>query len=114
MLPELVDQLPDRAFGQVELFSNVLCGPPLNKHRAEGFVPAVIRIGWSSEELAANGVIHDPDSVKMSVGFRRGTGLNRSGTSAAPSMGLGVKHRENRIPLPIGPQAAAVTGPVST
>jgi hypothetical protein len=29
----------------------------------------VIQIGWSSEELPASGVIHDPYSPKMSVDF---------------------------------------------
>jgi hypothetical protein len=47
------------------------------KHGAEHFVVALIRIGWLSEEVVARGVIHDPNSPEMSVGYWGGTGFNR-------------------------------------
>jgi hypothetical protein len=76
MLSELVDQLPQRAVGQAKLHSNVFRRSPFDKHGAERLVPALIRIGRSSEEVLARGVIHDPYSPKMSVGFWGRTGLN--------------------------------------
>jgi hypothetical protein len=64
VLAELVDHLPYGAFTQAELLGNVLRCSFLEKHGAKGFVAAVIRIGWFSEERAASGVIHDPGSRK--------------------------------------------------
>jgi len=100
VLPELVDQLSYRAFGQAEPRGNVLHRSPIDEHGAEDFVAAMIRISRLSEELAASGVIHDPDSTKMSVGFAGQTDLNRSLTWAAPSMGISVKRRENPFRRP--------------
>ena len=62
VLSELVDQLPHGAVGQAEPLSNVFRRLPFEKHSAERFVTAVIRIGWSSEEVSARGVIRDPNS----------------------------------------------------
>jgi hypothetical protein len=69
VLSELVDQLPQRAVGQAKLLGNVFRRSPFDKHGAERLVPAVVQIGRSSEEVLARGVIHDPYSPKMSVGF---------------------------------------------
>jgi hypothetical protein len=76
VLSELVDQLPQGAASQAELLGNVLRRAPFDKHGAEHFVVAVIRIGRSSEKVLARGVIHDPNSPRMSVGFFGRTGLN--------------------------------------
>jgi hypothetical protein len=62
VLSKLVNQLPQRAVGQAELLGNVLPRSPFDKHGAEGFVAALIRIGWASEKVPASGVVHDPDS----------------------------------------------------
>jgi hypothetical protein len=77
VLSELVDQLPQGAAGQAELLGNVFRRAPFDKHGAERFEAAVIRIGRSSEKILARGVIHDPNSPKMSVGFWGRNGLNR-------------------------------------
>ena len=64
VLAELVDQLTYGVFTQAELLGNVLRCSFLEKHGANDFVAAVIRIGWLSKERAASGVIHDPSSQK--------------------------------------------------
>jgi hypothetical protein len=69
VLSELVDQLAEGATGQAELLGNVFRRAPFDKYGAERFVAAVIRIGRSSEKVPARGVIHDPNSPKMSVDF---------------------------------------------
>jgi hypothetical protein len=75
VLSELVDQLPQGAVGQAELLGNVFRRAPFDKHGAERFVAAVIRIGRPSEKVLARGVIHEPNSPEMSVGF---WGTNRA------------------------------------
>ena len=77
MLSELVDQLPQGAAGQAELLGNVFRRASFDKHGAERFVAAVVRIGRSSEKVLARDVIHDPNSPKMSVGYWGRTGFNR-------------------------------------
>jgi hypothetical protein len=77
VLSKLVDQLPQGAAGQAELLGHVIRRTPFDKHGAEHFVVAVVRIGRSSEKVLARGVIHDPNSPKMSVGYWGRTGLNR-------------------------------------
>jgi hypothetical protein len=69
VLSELVDQLPQRAVGQAELLRNILRCSRFDKHGAECFVAALMRIGWLSEERAAGGVLHDPFPPKVSMSF---------------------------------------------
>lgn len=107
VLSELVDQLPHSAAGQAELLSNVFRCSPFEKQGAERFVAAVIRIGWSSEEVSARGVIHDPISPKMSVGFWGRTRLN--GKSE-------WRHRRYELPrnrMKIDPAASQTTDQVT-
>jgi hypothetical protein len=89
VLSELVDQLPQRASGKAELLGNVFWRASFDKHGAERFVAAVIRIGRSSEKVLARGVIHDRNSTKMSVGFWGRTGLNRKSEP---------RHRREELP----------------
>jgi hypothetical protein len=55
------------------LVSDFLQRAPFDKHGAKCLVTTLIEIGWLREELPAGGVIHDPCSPKMSVGFWRET-----------------------------------------
>src|SRR5580704_12924007 len=89
VLSELVDQLPQGAAGQAELLGTVFWRTSFDKHGAERFVAAVIRIGRSSEKVLARGVIHDRNSTKMSVGFWGRTGLNRKSAR---------RHRREKFP----------------
>jgi hypothetical protein len=83
VLSKLVLQLPQRAVGQAELLRDLLGRAAVDEHRAERFVPAVIGIGWLSEERPARGVIHDLYSLEMSVGFcgrTEGNAIGNGGT----------------------------------
>ncbi len=110
VLSELVEQLPQRAVGHAKLLRDVFRRSPIDKHGAECFVAAVIGIGWLDEEVAAGGIIHDPYSPKMSVGFWGRTGPNRKPIWAAPSMRIGAKPCEHRLLPPVVLRARPVSG----
>jgi hypothetical protein len=74
VLSELVEPLPQRAIGHTELFRDFFRRSPFQEHSAERFIAAVMRIDWLREERAADGVVHDPFSPKVSMSFAEESG----------------------------------------